>query len=67
MRQSYVNTKVFEVDYVQPEVTYKGDDDDDKAFQRDLVKEKNKVNTSTYTNTPVLVTLMSLAVHVDIS
>ncbi|KAF6024363.1 DZANK1 [Bugula neritina] len=41
VRQSYVNTKNFEVSYAKQEVTFI-QEDDDKAFQKDLIKEKNK-------------------------
>jgi len=42
IRQSNINTKVFEVDYVQPQVTW-NPQDDDKAFQKDLISQKNQV------------------------
>ena len=42
IRQSYVNTKVFEVEYIKQEYTFV-QEDDDRAFQKDLIKEKNKV------------------------
>lgn len=42
VRQSNINTKVFEVDFIENEVRFIPEDDD-KEFKKDLVRNKTKV------------------------
>lgn len=50
VRESFVNTKSFEVEYIKLDVMLAPPDDDDMSFQEDLIRDKQQKSSASHAN-----------------